>query len=799
MRAGRTGVSGRQARSILLAAALAAGAPAAAADIDAAVHEILIRRGLGPDALTTIDNVLRHEAPPPRLSHPVVRELLGSPLEAARVAALFERLVPAGIKRLADTSSTPEPARLGGAQIPAAVPGPGVAGPLAAVIAAYLDEAGRARDLALAAAGGAAIDPQPILETLRTGALPEAAALARLGATLDPVLLDRAVAAFVAATGRLAARLRDPAAPSWFPPAPVRFASALGIVAIGTAGDDVHGPDAEGRHAALIIDPGGNDRYELAPVTGGNVRAIFDLGGNDVYSGQDVVIFGLSAIVDLAGDDRYSSPGAGQGAAIAGVSLIIDLAGNDVYEAGIFAQGAAALGIGALVDLAGEDSYRIRAGGQGFGMAAGLGLLWDVAGNDVYVAAGGLADAFDRGGGRSHAQGAAYGFRTSLAGGIGILRDDQGDDRYEAEMFAQGVAYYYGLGLLWDGAGDDRYRAVRYGQGNGVHEAVGVLFDGAGDDAYELGFGVGQGMGLDLALGLLIDRSGNDRYLAGLLAQGTATANGVGLLADGGGADSFAVAQPGPAWGHAQWARRLPSLGLLLHDEGASSFRRGAEEFLPPAAAAGLGGPQGGLAVVHEPPGGQSCPQTAPEAEDDGRTVADWLGDTAPMFGSAAPVHASFSRLKSRLPGTLRGVIAALPGDDFTLVWTLSEILRCLLEGASPAVAEELWAGMEGALADNPRTRLAITIAAALAHRRPPPARLEPSLAVLDRHPSCGVRATSLALRFAGAAAGRPVDPALAALGDPCWRMQATALAILQKSGAAGRGANTGALPSFLK
>ena len=33
-----------------------------------------------------------------------------------------------------------------------------------------------------------------------------------------------------------------------------------------------------------------------------------------------------------------------------------------------------------------------------------------------------------------------------LTGGIGILRDERGDDRYEAQMFAQGSGYYFALG-----------------------------------------------------------------------------------------------------------------------------------------------------------------------------------------------------------------------------------------------------------------------------------------------------------------------------------------------------------------
>ena len=78
-------------------------------------------------------------------------------------------------------------------------------------------------------------------------------------------------------------------------------------------------------------------------------------------------------------------------------------------------QGVAAFGLGAILDLSGNDTYRLRAGGQGFGMAGGVGLLWDRGGNDRYTAAG-LADAYDRGGGISMAQGAATGQITSETG-----------------------------------------------------------------------------------------------------------------------------------------------------------------------------------------------------------------------------------------------------------------------------------------------------------------------------------------------------------------------------------------------
>ena len=72
-------------------------------------------------------------------------------------------------------------------------------------------------------------------------------------------------------------------------------------------------------------------------------------------------------------------------------------------------------------------------------------------------------------------------------------------------------------------------------------------------------------MGLDVAVGLLVDDAGNDVYRAVAVAQGAATANGFGLLADRGGADRFEIGPSLHAWGHAEWMRGLPSVGVLLN------------------------------------------------------------------------------------------------------------------------------------------------------------------------------------------------------------------------------------------
>ncbi|MDF3010820.1 MAG: hypothetical protein K0S03_1616 [Burkholderiales bacterium] len=504
----------------------------------------LARQALGPDALLIIDNIVRHEAPPPRAAPAIVRELLARPLDAANAAAFFDRNVN---KSLMQFAAEPEKTV-----------------PFDSLLQRYIEELAAAQRALLAATGK--LDEQALLEALKEG-LPSADQLLGVANAVDPAGLERANALLVEATAKFVRDLDRNVAME-----PRRLETAIGTVVIGSRGSDRHYPGA-----ALIIDPGGDDTYVRAPAFGGAISVIVDLGGDDRYLGADIAVRALSALIDLAGDDRYDTEGPGLGAAIAGASLLVDLAGNDRYQSGYFGQGAAAFGTGALIDIAGDDEYRLVAWGQGLGLAGGLGLLWDRGGSDHYLVAG-AADPFNRGL-LSGAQGAGFGFRTLLGGGIGILRDDRGDDRYEAEMFAQGSGYYYGAGLLWDESGHDRYRAVRYAQGSGAHEAVGVLRDEEGFDSYDLGHGAGQGMGLDLALGVLVDGAGDDRYSARFHAQGTATANGLGLLADAGGADRLRV-EDRYAWGTAEPLRGLPSVGLLLNDSRKALFER-----MQPAAA----------------------------------------------------------------------------------------------------------------------------------------------------------------------------------------------------------------------
>jgi len=738
---------------------------------------MLARRGLGTDALSVIDNLVRHEGPPPPFAPPAVRELLARPLAAVDAAAFFERSVPAGLRRLVETISEKSMS-------------PGDAGPPIPVrdlLEGYLVELDAAQRMLRSAVTGPGIDPGPVLRALEQE-LPRMEQLGPVAQVVDPTAIERANNLFLDATARLVRALRAAGGRIRFPDRPLRFDSPLGIVSIGTMADDRHGPEA-----AVIVDPGGDDFYERAPATGGAVSVIVDLAGDDRYAGSDPAVHGLSAIVDFSGNDRYEMKGPGLGAAIAGASILVDLTGDDSYEAGFFGEGAAAFGLGALIDLGGNDRYRIRSGGQGFGMTGGVGLLWDRAGNDAYVA-GGIPDRFERGGGVSMAQGAGFGLRTRYGGGIGILRDDGGDDRYEAEMFAQGVAYFYGAGLLWDRGGEDRYRAVRYAQGNGVHEAIGILRDESGDDRYALSVGVGQGMGLDLSVGLLIDAAGDDRYEAQVLAQGAATANGIGILIDAGGADQWSMSAERRGWGQAQWLRGLPSIGLLIYDPARAVFEReGKPEAATPDAAA-LGGPAGGAPVEREPPGEPRCPEPVAPPARETLPLDQALRRLQPGFAESRSDPALFADVRRRLTVQLRKSMASLPPEDFNVAHAFGEALRCTLIAADAAEAVSLWNEIESALADDPAAPFAGAFLISLRARPAPAQQMERILRILDANPRCGVRAGALSLP--GAAASADASRAHAALRSSCWRLQAQALSVLKRLGISPEGAT--ALPTFL-
>lgn len=361
--------------------------------------------------------------------------------------------------------------------------------------------------------------------------------------------------------------------------------TAYGTIAIGTMDDDVY----DEAHLA-IIDPGGDDTYTgksgiANGLAGTPVCVIVDGAGDDRYIGKGLLgpgsaLFGVQVTLDAKGDDDYRADFSGQGAAAFGCALLDDRGGSDVYRAHAFAQGAGYRGIGILRDHQGNDLYDLGYAGQAYSGTSGIGFLFDRAGNDRYVAGGRRHD-YDRNDKRylSLAQGFSIGMRPFAGGGIAALVDHAGNDTYEADVYGQGVGYWYSAGILLDLAGQDTYQLYQYGQGSGIHLSMGLLSDEGGNDFYS-GYILSQGNAHDYAVGIFVDHAGDDTYTADHHAQGRAIHNAFALLLDCGGNDAYFARQSDIAQGIGNDGhyREYGSLAILLDLAGKDQYSCGAKD-----------------------------------------------------------------------------------------------------------------------------------------------------------------------------------------------------------------------------
>lgn len=342
-----------------------------------------------------------------------------------------------------------------------------------------------------------------------------------------------------------------------------------GWIVIGGRGPNTY-HEGEQR-VALLLDVGGDDHY--VGLAGSSdptqsVAIVIDLEGNDVYEAAPLGLaagrLGIGLLVDGAGDDRYRlAPGSG-GTAFAGIGLLVDLEGDDRYEGSRFTQGAAVGGIGLLVDRAGNDEYSSFGYALGLGGPLGIGAVLDLAGNDVYRCGKGIPSGYNA----TEAPGAKPGeprfqydcfglgaaagqrlmprqhppLEEEVAGGVGLVLDGGGDDRYESANFSQGLGYFFGLGIKVDARGHDRHDAARYGLGAAAHFGVGLCLDHSGNDQYgSAGPVYDGGAAWDRSVALALDDgSGSDRYdLSRSTGLGIADYRAWSVFVEGGGADQY--------------------------------------------------------------------------------------------------------------------------------------------------------------------------------------------------------------------------------------------------------------------
>lgn len=354
----------------------------------------------------------------------------------------------------------------------------------------------------------------------------------------------------------------------------------------------------------IVIGGPGPNRYRMD-----RLYAVIDVGGDDTYTWGDGVPLETQTVIDLAGNDRYEAAAGGPGAGWLGASVLFDLGGDDNYVAALGGCGAGAFGFGLLFDAAGADTYRcdawsvgagIYGGGvlidagdgwdtylsqslsQGVGGPAGVGLLIDEGGDDLYRANGPVPSTYDTPTTyMSFSQGVGFGIRPYDHGGIGVLIDYAGNDRYEGGEFSQGGGYFWAVGFLHDAGGNDFYYGGRYTQGFAAHQAAGLLTDMSGDDVYWGMRAAAQGAAWDQSIAMLYDGGGNDFYRAESLAQGAAAQQSKAWLYDVSGNDvyqHYGPAGQGDAGDNSYHFRpedRIYSLGVLLDGGGDDRYSSG--------------------------------------------------------------------------------------------------------------------------------------------------------------------------------------------------------------------------------
>lgn len=350
------------------------------------------------------------------------------------------------------------------------------------------------------------------------------------------------------------------------------FRDPVGLVVLGSSGNDVHTRGVTVKDPVLSVDPLGDDTYQ-----NGAGAACPD----PLSLAHACNLLALALALDLAGNDLYTytgEPSVVQGAgSIGGVGILIDAAGSDTYfgemvrttKNPVFSyvdggmQGFGQAGVGLLLDASGDDKYtanvRSTAGrsiwlfGQGYGGVGGTGLIADALGNDGYYA-NGLSSTMSGG----NFQG-VYTNGASIYAGVGISSDTGlGNDVYHAwdnatrtDYYAQGFGAFGGLGILFEDGGNDDYIAVEISTGSnpidpllncafgaGSLGGVGIMIELGGDDRYfgdsvtpRTGYTMNEGFGgPGPAYGLFVDVTGDDGHFMQANGQEGSYTFGRGVL-----------------------------------------------------------------------------------------------------------------------------------------------------------------------------------------------------------------------------------------------------------------------------
>ena len=275
-----------------------------------------------------------------------------------------------------------------------------------------------------------------------------------------------------------------------------------------------------------------------------------------------VVETSAGAIVLSDDADRVYDPAAGP--FDAGIALLVDTGGHDIYRVPVGANHTVANLVSVAIDLGGNDVYGY-VGDEDAESAAPL-LPDDGSGRFVPGSINapfgpfsfsttsrqgganlGIALHFDLGGGTDQYRSLrrSQGFACL---GVGVLYDDGGDDTYTCEAGCQGSALF-GIGIQIDaGSGADQWIGWAYSQGFAYLRAYGLLADGGGDDTYSCAIGAGEDSDPMVYYSPQRPDVGNSSMCQGFAfgrradgGDGLSLSGGLAILREAGGDDSYSA------------------------------------------------------------------------------------------------------------------------------------------------------------------------------------------------------------------------------------------------------------------
>lgn len=348
-------------------------------------------------------------------------------------------------------------------------------------------------------------------------------------------------------------------------------------VAIGGTGEDVH---AE-RDVHLCVDFGGSNRYTGRYGAGiGYSGVLLDFGnGTRADAGDATLGAGILGVGIARFDGAQNVLRAGSvsfGCGLAGVGILKFERATSI-EGRALTLGTGLAGIGLV--SAGKESDRLRCAfrGLGVGLPQGIGWVVNLGGDDSYFGSSSQSLKGSTGRTRSDSVGFSSGIShvgAPFAGGIGLISDLAGDDKYESGDRSLSFAEFGGATSIFDESGDDTYQAGDNSLVTANEESSAYLHDLAGSDLYLAPDGNSIVSAGESSNAVLFDRAGDDRYIGSPSVVKTVSPNATEILFDPKGSNLLTFPFPESSFGS------FPGLMVWHLPGGPNLFGSGVSEAL---------------------------------------------------------------------------------------------------------------------------------------------------------------------------------------------------------------------------